>query len=305
MYNLSSLLDCIFFGEFGLLTLTPRYLFLVLFPVMVFLGIFGQILPKIPFLKETSPAVNQLFYGVIGLGCTTCALAALSPLTESKSRSRMALILILLVPCSAQLTLLASFASMVTCRVFLVFLLFSVLFCAVLYLVLGFFLPLTDAMVKPESAAPQVSLIQVLIQIIKDAFQGVCDTAIPFCIGSIIIGILLYFGVLDSLSALCAPILSDGFHLPPEAASLLLLNVLKRDFGAASLLSFAGSGTFTAAQLLTCVVMMTFSVPCFNSAVLLVKQQKLPGAICIWLGSLLISLLLGKIVCEVLFICGF
>lgn len=301
MYNLPSLLDCIFFGEFGLFTLTPRYLFLVLFPVMVLLGIFGQILPKIPFLKETSPAINQLFYGVIGLGCTTCALVALSPLTDSKSRSRMALILVLLIPCSAQLTLLATFASMVTCRVFLVFLLFSMLFCAVLYLALGLFLPLTDAMVKPENTASQFSLMQV----IRDAFQGVCDTAIPFCIGSIIIGILLYFGVLDWLSALCAPILSDGFHLPPEAASLLLLNVLKRDFGAASLLSFAGSGTFTAAQLLTCVVMMTFSVPCFNSAVLLVKQQKLPEAICIWLGSLLISLLLGKIVCEVLFICGF
>ena len=279
MYNLPSLLDCIFFGEFGLFTLTPRYLFLVLFPVMVLLGIFGQ----------------------IGLGCTTCALAALSPLTDSKSRSRMALILVLLIPCSAQLTLLATFASMVTCRVFLVFLLFSMLFCAVLYLALGLFLPLTDAMVKPENTASQFSLMQV----IRDAFQGVCDTAIPFCIGSIIIGILLYFGVLDWLSSFCAPILSDGFHLPPEAASLLLLNVLKRDFGAASLLSFAGSGTFTAAQLLTCVVMMTFSVPCFNSAVLLVKQQKLPEAICIWLGSLLISLLLGKIVCEVLFICGF
>ncbi len=301
MYNLPSLLDCIFFGEFGLFTLTPRYLFLVLFPVMVLLGIFGQILPKIPFLRETSPAINQLFYGVIGLGCTTCALAALSPLTDSKSRSRMALILVLLIPCSAQLTLLATFASMVTCRVFLVFLLFSMLFCAVLYLALGLFLPLTDAMVKPENTASQFSLMQV----IRDAFQGVCDTAIPFCIGSIIIGILLYFGVLDWLSSFCAPILSDGFHLPPEAASLLLLNVLKRDFGAASLLSFAGSGTFTAAQLLTCVVMMTFSVPCFNSAVLLVKQQKLPEAICIWLGSLLISLLLGKIVCEVLFICGF
>ena len=121
MYNLPSLLDCIFFGEFGLFTLTPRYLFLVLFPVMVLLGIFGQILPKIPFLRETSPAINQLFYGVIGLGCTTCALAALTPLTDSKSRSRMALILILLVPCSAQLTLLAAFASMVTLRVFLVF----------------------------------------------------------------------------------------------------------------------------------------------------------------------------------------
>lgn len=301
MCNLLSLLDCIFFGEFGLFTLTPRYLLLVLFPVMIFLGILGQILPKIPFLKTTSPLINQLFYGFIGLGCTTCALAALTPLTDSKSRSRMALILILLVPCSAQLTLLAAFASMVTLRVFLVFFLFFVLFAGVLYLGLGMLFPLTDTMVKPESANGNFSILQIL----KEAFRSVSDTAPAFCAGSVIISILLYFGTLDALSSLCAPILENVFHLPSEAASLLLLNILKRDFGAASLLSLAGSGIFSAAQLLSCVVMMTFSVPCFNSAVLLVKQQRLPGAICIWLGSLMISLLTGKIVCEALFICGF
>ena len=47
MNNITTLLHVILFGDFGLLTLTPRYLFLVLFPIMVFLGVFGQILPKI------------------------------------------------------------------------------------------------------------------------------------------------------------------------------------------------------------------------------------------------------------------
>ena len=51
MNNITTLLHVILFGDFGLLTLTPRYLFLVLFPIMVFLGVFGQILPKIPFLQ--------------------------------------------------------------------------------------------------------------------------------------------------------------------------------------------------------------------------------------------------------------
>ena len=61
MNNITTLLHVILFGDFGLLTLTPRYLFLVLFPIMVFLGVFGQILPKIPFLQKTSPLINQFF----------------------------------------------------------------------------------------------------------------------------------------------------------------------------------------------------------------------------------------------------
>ncbi len=301
MNNLSLLLQCIFFGEYGLLTLTPRYLFLVLFPIMVFLGILGQILPRIPLLKETSPAVNQFFYGVIGLGCTTAALAGLSPLTDPKSKSRMAWILVVLIPCSAQLTLLAAFASMVTFRVFLVFLVFFFLFSAIIYLLLGRCLPLSDHLIKPESATIHVSLVRIL----KDALHAVCETVVPFAAGSVLISILLYLGVMDQLSSLCAPMLAQWFHLPPQAASLLFLNIFKRDFGAAGLLSLSGSGTFSAAGLLVTVLMMTFSVPCFNATVLLVKQQRLPGAIWIWLGSLSISLFVGKLVSEIFFICGF
>lgn len=301
MNNITTLLHSILFGDFGLLTLTPRYLFLVLFPIMVFLGIFGQILPKIPFLQKTSPLINQFFYGFIGLGCTTVALASLDYVKNSSMRTRMIWLLILVVPCSSQLAIIATFAAMVTLRVFLVYLFFCLVFMALIYFLISRVYPLNEGLVKISSDTTSFHLFRI----VKEAFLSVAETALPFCAGSIIISIAAYFGLLDLVSDAFGPFMEKFLHLPRESASLLVLNILKRDFGSASLLSFAGKGAFDAVQLIVMLLMMTFSVPCFNSSILLVKQQKLPKACLIWLGSLVISILIGKIVSLILLVCFF
>lgn len=298
MNNITTLLHSILFGDFGLLTLTPRYLFLVLFPIMVFLGIFGQILPKIPFLQKTSPLINQFFYGFIGLGCTTVALASLDYVKSPSMKTRMIWLLILVVPCSSQLAIIATFAAMVTLRVFLVYLFFCLVFMALIYFLVSRVYPLNEGLVKISSDTTSFHLFRI----IKEAFLSVAETALPFCAGSIIISIAAYFGLLDLVSDAFGPFMEKFLHLPRESASLLVLNILKRDFGSASLLSFAGKGAFDAVQLIVMLMMMTFSVPCFNSSILLVKQQKLPKACLIWLGSLVISILIGKIVSLILLV---
>ena len=298
MNNITTLFHGILFGDFGLLTLTPRYLFLVLFPIMVLLGIFGQILPKIPFLQKTSPLINQFFYSFIGLGCTTVALASLDYVKNPPMRTRMIWLLILVVPCSSQLAIIATFAAMVTLRVFLLYLFFCFIFMAVIYFVISKVYPLNQGLVKISSDSSSFNLFRI----VKEAFLSVADTALPFCAGSIIISIAAYYGILDFIADAFGPFMESFLHLPKESASLFVLNILKRDFGSASLLSFAGKGAFDAVQLIVMMMIMTFSVPCFNSSILLVKQQKLPKACLIWLGSLIISLLFGKIVSMILVI---
>ena len=299
MDNIASLFSWIFFGDFGLLTLTPRYLFLVLFPIMVLLGVFGQLAPRIPLPRKTGPFANQLFYGFIGLGCTTAALASLDYLREPSMRSRMIWILVLLVPCSSQLAVIATFAAMVTLRVFLTYLLFCAVFIGILYYFIAKIWPLNKSMIKPETAEDGFNLFLV----VKTAFRSVIETAPPYCAGSVLISIAMYFGLLDWFCSVFGPFTDYFLHLPPEAAGLFILNILKRDFGSASLLSIAGGGAFDGIQLVILLLMMTFSVPCFNSTILLIKQQKLPRACFIWLGSLLFSVLIGKIAGTVLLVC--
>jgi len=140
--------------------------------------------------------------------------------------------------------------------------------------------------------------------VVRDAFFSVTSTIPSFCIGSILISTLSYCGVLDGIGEIFAPWLETSLHLPKEAASLFILNLFKRDFGSASLLHFAESGAFDACQLVTVMIMLTFCVPCFNTTVLLYKQEKLPMATLLWLGSLLVCLLLGRLVSTIFFICA-
>lgn len=298
MNNPPNLFSWILFGDFGLLTMAPRYLFLVLFPVMIFLGFLSQILVRLPIFNRHHSLANQFFYCVAGLGCTTAALASLHSIEDGKTRNRLVWMLILLIPCSSQLAIIATFATMVTFRVFAVYLCFTMFFIFSIYLLLNRLLPLSDVLMpictKQQKFSP--------FHIIKDALLSVTDTIVPFAIGSVLVSLAMYLGILDWLCALLAAFMDHFLHLPPEATGLLVLNILKRDFGSATLLAFAGGGTFDAVQMVVLLIMMTFSVPCFNSSVLLFKQKKLPALI-IWRGTLFISLLLGKIVSAVLLVC--
>lgn len=300
MNNPSNLLHYILFGDFGLFTLTPRYLFLVLFPVLTLLGVFAQLLPRLPGLSSRPVARGYLFYCVVGLGCTTAALAALAQHGERRKSDFLNWMLILLVPCSSQIATAAAFASMVSFRVFLCYLLFTLLTMTCVYAVLLRFAPKPCAV----SRAPLPSRRFFLWPVIKDAFTAVVRTIPPFACGSLIISLCIFLGLMDGLRALLGPALECFLRLPEEATELLLLNFLKRDFGSAGLLAFAGDGSFSATQLTTLLLMMTFSVPCFNTTVLLCKQRGLP-AVYLWLGALALSLLVGKIAATVFFICGF
>lgn len=294
--NNTTLLNLIFFGDFGIFTAVPRYLFLILFPVMIFLGILSSIFSRLPFLQSAHPWVNQFFYILIGFGCTTAALSSLDSIGDMNMRKRIVWILVLLIPCSSQMAITATFASMVALRVFTVYLLFCLCFMLLIYFLLCKLYPLTPLLTRPASSKEAFHLFAI----IKTAFASILSTVLPFCIGSAIVSIFMYLGFSDMVCRIFAPF-SEGFlHLPPEAMNLFILNILKRDFGSASLLAFAGDGSFSAVQLVVMMTMMTFAVPCFNSTILLIKQQKLPEAVMIWLGSLCISVLIGKTVSTVL-----
>ena len=305
MQGLYALLTYIFFGEFGLLTMMPRYLFCVLLPVMIFLGFFSAVLERLPFLQDYS---RSFFYGLAGLGCTTAALTAAASIKEEDCRQRMIWILILLIPCSSQIAMIAAFASMVTLRVFLSYLLFVSLALAAMYLLISKVCP-QQLSVKDPGAGPVLSPLQKPpirpLSICKEAFLSVTTTIPSFCVGSLIISCLTSFGLMEIACDIFAPWLRQILGLPKEAASLFIVNLFKRDFGSASLLAFAEAGAFDAIQMVVVMMMLTFSVPCFNSTVLLFKQEKLPMAILLWLGSFCVSLFLGRMVLQILLVCFF
>lgn len=396
---MTDLIHFVLFGDFGLLTMTPRYLFLVLFPIMTLVGLIKELLSRLPISDD-------VFTLMTGLGCTTAALAGLgssggecgkcrnsvrsdevhgecvkcrnsgmnrefpdgygkselggkalgdsrnpgmnqefpdgccrpepggkalgeNPGHAAKSlRARRSILiwtLVLIIPCSSQIALIATFASMVTTRVFLSYVTLCLVFITVIFagvLILSSIAtssslddrkasseahnPLKRAM-SPASyicffekhgksgAETDKKITQRLFGVVKESFLGVMDSAFSFCIGSIIISIAMYYGIVEMLCYQLQPIVEAYMGLPPETVTLLLFNVLKRDFGSATLMMVGGSGAFDAVQLMALLIMMTFTVPCFNSTVLLFKEEGPCRATFVWMTSLFISLLLGKL----------
>ena len=386
---MTDLIHFVLFGDFGLLTMTPRYLFLVLFPIMTLVGLIKELLSRLPISDD-------VFTLMTGLGCTTAALAGLgssggecgkcrnsirsdglpcecgkcrnailsdevhgecgkcrnpgmnrefpdgcgkpepggkalgeNPGHAAKSlRARRSILiwtLVLIIPCSSQIALIATFASMVTTRVFLSYVTLCLVFITVIFagvLILSSIAtssslddrkasseahnPLKRAM-SPASyicffekhgksgAETDKKITQRLFGVVKESFLGVMDSAFSFCIGSIIISIAMYYGIVEMLCYQLQPVVETYMGLPPETVTLLLFNVLKRDFGSATLMMVGGSGAFDAVQLMSLLIMMTFTVPCFNSTVLLFKEEGPCRATFVWMTSLFISLLLGKL----------
>ncbi|MGN0733046.1 MAG: nucleoside recognition domain-containing protein [Emergencia sp.] len=379
---MTDLIHFVLFGDFGLLTMTPRYLFLVLFPIMTLVGLIKEILSRLPI-------GDDIFTLLTGLGCTTAALAGLrssggecgkcrnsvrsdelpcecgkcrnpgmnrespdecgkpnrgekglgkcrnpgmnrefpdgcgkpepggkalgeNPGHSEKSlqarRSTLIWTLVLIIPCSSQIALIATFASMVTTRVFLSYVTLCLVFIAVIFA--GILMLSSIALkqtISPTSyicfsekygksgAKTDKKITKRLFGVVKESFLGVMDSAFSFCIGSIIISIAMYYGLVEILCYQLQPVVETYMGLPPETVTLLLFNVLKRDFGSATLMMVGGSGAFDAVQLMALLIMMTFTVPCFNSTVLLFKEEGPWRATFVWMTSLFISLLLGKL----------
>lgn len=296
----AALFHSVCFGEFGILTTVPRYLFGILFPVLILLELSGQVLSRSSALRNTSARSCRLFYGFMGLGCTTLALAASENLSSAEVRRHINLLLILLVPCSAKLTIIASFASLVKFRVFAVFLMLFLFWSLIIYGLISLLCPFSSDTFT-ESAQPQSgSLLRCLIKAVSEAFRSVCRTAPAFLSGSILISLADFSGFFYFLLPLAAPFLERFTCLPGKAAEILFLGILKRDFAAAALLSAVEEGVFDAIQLVVLVLMMLFSPPCFNSAVILAGQQKLPVTAAVWLGSLVLSLIVGRLSGKIL-----
>ena len=73
------------------------------------------------------------------------------------------------------------------------------------------------------------------------------------------------------------------------------MSIVKRDFGAAGLLSVIEQSSFTYRQLTVSMLILSLFVPCFASLIILFKQEGFAKALSIWAGSLALSILVGKL----------
>ncbi|QAT43022.1 nucleoside recognition domain-containing protein [Aminipila luticellarii] len=316
--NLHTLILYILYGDFGLLTIVPYFLFKILFPIITSFYLLQLFLLESDLLKILSFKLdkglnkfglssNTLLPLLLGFGCVTVALGTLQ-LTENKRERRIAQILLcMIIPCSAQLVI----NTVLIFQTGKSYLMAYILVISFLFLISGYLLNRCF----PGSSPPPKGSIQtykrryhfmfpkiwpLLCRSVGSSMAFLAETAVPFAVGNVIVSILSYCGLIHKLCMFTAPLFCNFLKLPEDAAAIFILSIIKKDLGAASLLALFSNGNFTEAQIFICTVMLTLFVPCLASMIILWKHERKWIAMVIWILCLLLSIMIGKVLCILL-----
>jgi ferrous iron transport protein B len=98
--------------------------------------------------------------------------------------------------------------------------------------------------------------------------------AVPlFLIGTALLFALDRIGGLAIITRLAEPVVVGLLGLPSESAQVFVMGFLRRDYGAAGLLSMSRGGALSGSQAVVALTVMTLFVPCVAQLLMMVKER--------------------------------
>ena len=296
-----SLAGSLLLGEYGLLTMVPSYLLGLLLPLVLGFYLVMALLEDSGLLPRLAVLTDRLFSSLglngkavipmlSGFGCITMALISTRILSSRRERFLCALLLCTAIPCSAQLAIIMAVAhtlppTLLLCYLLVIFVLFFLIAMAANALLPGSPSPLF--LTLPPLRLPRTS--NVLRKTLLKSKAFLTDAGPLFVMVSALISLLNYFDGFPLIHQWLLPITDNLLHLPPQAATLLFICIVKRDLGAAYLFSLVSRGLLTPVQTTVCLITTTLFVPCFASLAVLAKEQGVLTAVLLWLLSIVLA----------------
>jgi ferrous iron transport protein B len=295
-------------GEFGVLTMTPTYLFGVILPLVTgFYLLMGLLedsgyLPRIAALSDralTSMGLNgrAVIPLILGLGCVTMGTLTTRILGSRRERVIATALMAIAVPCSAQIAVIAALMTRVGP-------VYSLAYFAILFAIFGIVGTVLAKLTPGESTALLIDLPTLRVpqpgNVLRKAGVKVWgfmkEVALFFVGGAVLISTLQVTGALIWIQHVATPLTVGWLHLPPQAATAFVMGFVRRDFGAAGFFTMH----LTDRQLLTAMVTITLFVPCIASVMVILKERGWRYLVGLFVASLGLAFLLGGIVTRVL-----
>jgi ferrous iron transport protein B len=300
-------------GQYGILTMTPAYLFGLLLPLVTGFYFLQHVLDESRLFPRIAKYLNKPFHLlglngnaiiplVLGFGCVTVALVSTTVLGSRRERLIASALLCIAVPCSAQVAIIVSFAFLLDFSYFMLYLFVIICVFIILGILMNLLLPGTlhdVALPTPPLQFPDLKMI--IKNTAREAVNFLKGTVPTFILGGMAISILDYYNGFMKLREWCAPITAEFLKIPENATNLFIMSIIKRDLGAAGFYSMVTSGSFTQKEILITLVVLTLFVPCFASQMILFKQGRALTASLIWFGSFVIAFSVGGFVSWLLY----
>lgn len=299
--SLDSVLGTILAGEFGLLTMTVTYILGLLLPLVVAFYFFLSLFEDSGYLPRIATLVDRVLMGIglngraiipmiLGFGCVTMGVITTRLLGSDRERRIAIFLLGLIIPCSAQLGVITGLLAGIGP-------LYAVIYLIIIVSVLVIVGTLLNALIPGESTALLIDLPalrwprlgNVLKKTFTKSYHFIREATPLFALGALIINLLQLTGALELIQNVVAPITVGWLGLPRETATVFIMGVIRRDFGAAGLSAMA----LTPFQTLVGLVTITLFVPCIASIMILFKERSKEEALIMWLGTWVIAFITG------------
>ena len=304
-------------GEFGLLTMTVQYILGVLLPLIFGFYIFMAILEDSGYLPRLGVLTDRFLSKIglngraiipiiLGFGCITMATITTRILGSKRERTIATAILGLAVPCSAQLGVIIGLIAVAGgLKGWIIYLLSIFIVMVLVGTVLDKLLPGKSSYLLIDLPPMRLPILKnVLDKALSKSWHFLKEATPLFFLGAFLITILEITGGLKVIQEFLAPLTVSLLNLPPEVATVFIMGLIRRDFGAAGLAQMAGIGGGIAilnpAQILTSLVVLTLFVPCIAAVIVMYKERGFKEASSIWFGSWILAFLIGAILSRIL-----
>jgi len=308
--NDSTLIGQLLVGEFGLLTMVPIYILGLLLPLVVGFYLFLSILEDSGYLPRIAALVDRVltFLGlngravipmILGFGCVTMATITTRLLGTRREKFIATMLLGLAIPCSAQLGVIAGLIAPLGLKALLIYSLTIFTVFVLTGTILNKIMPgeSSDLLIDlPPLRLPRV--INVLRKTYTKSIMFLKEASPLFVVGGLLITILQFTGLLDTISNTLAPITEGVLKLHPKVAQAFIMGIVRRDFGAAGLNDLATQGLLNGPQVIVSLVAITLFVPCIAAILVIFKERSWQESALIWIGSFVLSFLTAGILAQ-------
>ena len=288
----------LFVGEYGIITLGIRYAVGIILPIVTTFFLFFSVLEDSGYFPRLALLVDRIFkkFGltgravipmVLGFGCDTMATMVTRTLETVRERIIATLLLALAIPCSAQLgvilALLSKYPGALAVWSVCLILIFIVVGLLASRIVPGespmFYMEL------PPMRLPQLS--NVLTKTYSRMQWYLLEILPLFILASILLWLGKITNFFQTLIGWMKPVMAL-IGLPQEAAIAFIFGFFRRDYGAAGLYDLQTQGLLDARQLTVAAVTLTLFIPCVAQFLVMQRERgtKVSVAIAVFVSLL-------------------
>jgi len=277
------ILQELFVGDFGVITLGLKYALALILPLVTLFFLVFSIIEDSGYLPRLALLIDRVFKKmglsgravipmVLGFGCVTMATMVTRTLQTARERIIATMLLALAVPCSAQLGIIIALLgdkpramALWAGVIGLVFVLIGFLAAQLMpgerpsfYMEIP---PLRLPSVRNVAAKTYMRVIWYLKEVVP-----------LFALASVLIWLGRICGLFSAaLRLLKTPVALMG--LPPEAAQVFLFGFFRRDYGAVGLYELIDRGALTDTQLVVASVALTLFMPCVAQFLMNIRER--------------------------------